>query len=363
MGKRILLVNLSKNTKYITLNNLEAQRYGHTVYNLADYPRPEHKQLRHIEYAKHPTEACFIEHIYRLHKEHQIDYVVTQCEVLYPMIDKLKIPTLPKMGIPVDTLVNKEKYAHFCHWNDIDHPATLVPDSLTDIENTFDGAVFVKPTNGCDGSRRLYLTEDKYSMFDYMRYDSPQHFIDILSKYGGVEDFQATQKDGKNMRRGKGLIGIKGRHMVQECVVGSKESTAVNLIIANNQIQFFLLCHCGNIFSERMFYFSDSTNTTLHCDKDMSVNHKQVEEYLGAKAFSVLMDTLHKIKDAAKIELALINLHMIEYAKNRYYIQDLQLRPGGSVALTIKTPDQDASKNYRRILFDDYDYPSIWEYI
>lgn len=75
------------------------------------------------------------------------------------------------------------------------------------------------------------------------------------------------------------------------------------------------------------------------------------------------MDTLHKIKDAAKIELALINLHMMEYAKGKYYIQDLQLRPGGSVALTIKTPEQEASKNYRRILFDEYDYPSIWEYV
>ena len=356
----ILLVNLSKNTKYITLNNAEAARFGHNVWNLADYPRPEHKALRHIEYCP-PNERDFINRIHEMVIDHDIDYVATQCEVLYPMLDKLRVPILPKMRIPVDDIVNKEKYARFCFWNGIDHPATIIPDTLEDIENTFDGAIFVKPTNGCDGSRRLYLTEDKYSMFDYMRYDSPRQFLDALDRYEGTDDFLDTQRHGKHMRRGKGLIGIKGRHMVQECVVGAKDSYAINVIVTKDDIQFIMICHCGNIFSDKMFYFSDTTNTTFIPRRD--TNHKEVQEYLGDNAFSVLLETLHKIRQGAGIELALINLHMIEYAKGKYYIQDLQLRPGGSMALTIKVRGQGESPNYKKVNFHEVDYPSIWEYV
>ena len=358
---RLLFVNLRKNTKFAALAAAEAERYGHTVFNLLEHSKPETSILSNL-YTTENDKDEFRANIARIFRDQNIDLVVTQTENLYPLLDAMSLPMLPKMSIPVDTLTDKEKFAIFCADNNIPSPDTLVPTTIKDLRNTFDRAIFVKPSNGTAGTRSLFLSEDKYSMFDYIRYESPQHFIDVLRKYGAQKEFEHTQTYGKELPFGKGLGGIKGRHLIQECV-SSKVSYIINALFAYGKLWFSIIYRSFNTTFSDMYYYSDKNNEFVCCEKDFDRNQSTARKFLGAKTYNSFVDTMQQIRQRAGIELCAFNIHLIPVG-NAFYVQDFHPRLAGTLVNMVKITDsQKTNKYYDAIRLQDYDYPSIWEHI
>jgi len=359
----LLFVNVSKNENNIMLDNAEAERYGHRVWNITNFPKSQYKSLRHIEYVS-PEIESYKTAIQGAMSKYDIDYVTTQCEVLYPLLDEMQLPLLPIMDIPVDELVNKEKFYKFCVQHGIYHPPSIIPTTLEEIEHTFDRAIFVKPTNGTNGSAQLFRTADKYSMIDYLRYKNPREFLNVLQKFNMMDGFLHTQTHGKNMPKGKGIDGIKGRHIIQECV-SSNLYIVVDCIIANGKISFTTMSKSINRFDDKIYaYDITGIGSEFLVLQDDDRSEKNAKEFLGPNAYRDLMNSLTTIVDKAGIKLAALNLSLIEYAAGRFFLQDLQFRPGGNRAKVIRTYGDDKRDSpYGFVRFEDLNSANIWRYV
>lgn len=364
MGKKLLFVNLSKNSHLMNLTVAEAERYGHTVYNLMDFPKPSHKTLKHVEYCK-PTIHDYRQAITGLVSRHQIDYVLTQCDNLYPLLDSLdeKIKVLPRITkCKINQLTDKQNFYHFCRAHGVPQPHSIVANSIEEIMSEFDGEIFVKPTNGADGTVRLYMTEEKYSQFDYMKYKNPKQFIDLLEKYNAIDDFLDVQKNGKEMKIGKGLTGIKGKHMIQECV-NTPNHFALNTVVANDQIKFTVIQKCTLPRNIGIFFNSYPHTRQYIIDKSMD-NYGSVKEILGENNFKQAMEQLHKIINSAGMKLGIFSVSMVTLTSGQVYLFDPHLRIGGGMAREIKTDSNEKKDEYfRRTLFKDIQMHSIWEHV
>ena len=358
---KLLFVNVSKNTRIFMLQNAEAERYGHTVFNLTDFARPDHKKLRHIEYCD-PTFENYLKKIREMHAIHKFDYITTQCENLYPLIDTLnnEIKSMPLMRIDIDTLTCKEKFSKFSTSIGLPQPAYMTPTNLEELRG-FNVPIFVKPTNGCDGTCKLYMSEDKYSNFDYHRYNSGAEFVDVLEKHNAVDDFLDTQINLRDMKVGKSLIGIKGRHIIQECVV-SRHSYIFNTVIINGDVRLLNIMHSDLGYEPNMYIYGHGiTNYKTFGESDN--NHASARDFIGAKVYNAFMEQINKVVVNAGIKLAALDVTLIPHVGG-YYLQDLQFRQGGSISRTIKL-DRDAVEDLYvdRILFDEIEYESIWKHV
>jgi len=363
MGKKLLFVNLSKNSHLMNLTVAEAERYGHTVYNLMDFPRESHKSLRHIEYSK-PTIRDYKEAIHKLVNRYEIDYVLSQCDNLYPMLDTLdsNVKMIPKMNCKINDLMDKEKFFYFCRKHNIPHPHTIVPTSVEEIIREFDSEIFVKPTNGADGSTRLHMTEEKYSEFDYLKYKNSAHLIDVIQKYDALDEFLNIQKNGKEMKFGKSLAGIRGRHIIQECV-SSRECYSISLIVANNKIHFIVVLKTLLPKDVGIFFPAYIYSKQYVIDKRED-NYIRAREVLGNSNFETFMSLMYKIIEASNMKLSVLNITFVPYSPNKAYLFDIHFRLAGGVTKEVKVdPNEKKDEHFKRILFKDIEYNSIWEYV
>lgn len=370
MGKNLLFVNVSKNADIIMLHNAEAERYGHKVFNITDFHRPVFNQLDAVEYIDPPNTTLYQERIQNIVKTCEIDYVLTQCEVLAPLIDEVKrfnphVKILPTMDIPTNQITDKVLFGEFCKLHGLAHPDFLVPKSIDELSNTFDRAIFMKPTNGTHGTILLFRSKDKYSQFDYRRYESPEALINLMTKHGAIDDFLNTQLHGKELPIGKGLGGIVGRHVIQECV-HADYIFVINALIADDTIHFSVISKTdkSSISDSMSIYMHDESYVEqLVVEKGLD-QYKQISDFMGEHAFVNLMQQLDLLIKGAGIKLANMNLMLVPYKNNSYYIQDIQLRHGGQVSRVIRVDEEKkADPIYGRIKFSEIDYDSIWEYI
>jgi len=364
MGKKLLFVNLSKNSHLINLTAAEAERYGHSVYNLMDFPKPTHRTLKHVEYCR-PNINDYKQVINRLVSRHQIDYVLTQCDNLYPLLDSLDenikvIPTITKCK--VNELTDKQKFYNFCLRHGVPQPHSIVANSIDEIMSEFHGEIFVKPTNGADGTVRLYMTEEKYSQFDYMKYKNPKQFIDLMEKYNAIDDFLDVQKNGREMKVGKGLSGIRGKHMVQECV-DSRNHFALNTIVADNQIKFTVI-QKTQLPRDICIYFLSYPHTEQYIIDKRLDNYGTVKNILGKNIFKQAIEQMYRIINSAGMRLGIFSVSMVSMESGQIYLFDPHLRIGGGMAREIKTDSNEKKDEYfRRTLFKDIEIHSIWEYV
>jgi len=358
---KVLFVNLSKNTNIFMLQNHEAERYGHVTFNITDFRRPDHKKLRHIEYCN-PTLENYLKKIRELHKVHKFDYITTQCENLYPLVDMLKdeINIMPIMDIDVNTLTCKEKFSKFAASIGIPHPSYIIPTSIEELRG-FNVPIFVKPTNGSDGTCKLFMSEDKYSKFDYHRFDSGANFADVLEQHNAVDDFLDTQNNLRDMKIGKSVAGIKGRHIVQECVV-SRESYIFNTVIIDGDVRLVNAMHSDLGYEPNMYIYGHGITNYLTFAESRN-NQVTVRDFVGEDVYDAFMEQIHKVVINAGIKLAALDVTTVPYFGS-YYLQDLQFRQGGSISRTIKVDRDVASDLYvDKILFDDIEYESVWKHV
>lgn len=363
MGKKLLFVNLSKNSHIMLLSTAEAERYGHTVYNLTDFPRETHKTLKHIEYSK-PNIRDFRESIQRIANRYEIDYVLTQCDNLYPMLDTIddNIKLIPNINCKINNLMDKEKFFYFCRDNNIPHPHTIAPTSIEEIITEFDSEIFVKPTNGADGSTRLHMTEEKYSQFDYMKYKNSSHLIDMIEKHDGLNDFLNIQKNGKEMKFGKSLSGIRGRHIIQECV-SSRECYSISLIVSNKKI-YFIVVQKTLLPNDIGIFFPSYIHSQQHVIGKNEDNYYRAREVLGNDNFESFMTQMYQIINASDMKLAVLNITFVPYGPKKSYLFDIHFRLAGGVTKGVKVnSNEKKDEHFKRILFKDIEYHSIWEYV
>ena len=358
---KVLFVNVSKNTRIIMLQNAEAERYGHVVFNLTDFKRLDHKKLKHVEYCE-PTLEKYLERIRELHKVHQFDYIATQCENLYPLLDILKneIKSMPIMDIDIDQLTCKEKFSAYAESIGLPCPAYITATNMEELRN-FNMPIFVKPTNGCDGTCKLFMSEDKYSNYDYHRFNSGSEFADILEKNNATDYFLDTQNNFRNMKTGKGLMGIKGRHIIQECLV-ARETYIFNVLIKNSEINLLNIMHADPGYEPNMYIYGNGlARYTTFAEGEN--NHASARDFVGEKVYTALMEQLNKLVLYAGIKLAALGVTLIP-SGGGFYLQDLQFRQGGSVPRTIKIDkDEEEDLYIDKILFDEIEYESVWKHV
>ncbi len=333
------------------MHSAEAERCGHTVYNLTDFPRSEHNTLNYVEYVNNNFKD-YEDAIKRIFQEKDIDYISTQCEVLYPLIDKLSregYPTIPIMGGDVDELVNKERFANFCRRIGLPQPDTFAPTKFEEIAD-YDRPIFIKPTNGTDGTIKLHLSDDKYAFFDYCRFPSVQTFMDTLEKADYVEEFLRTQNEMKDMPSGKGIHGIRGRHLIQECVV-TPDYFYFNFIVDSGKIKFLMSNKSRMKGNANIYMYLLNNVELLVLPKDEN-NHAKMREFVGEHVFESFMEQITKLIEHAKVELCGFNMAFIPW-RDTYHIQDVTLRHGGNASL----------RSMNTLLNQNTDYDSIWEYV
>lgn len=362
MGKKVLFVNVSKNTRIFVHQTAEAERYGHTIYNLTDFYRPVHKTLKHIEYVDNIGEL-YVKKIKEMYDRLEIDYIMTQCEVLYPLLDHLAeqgYSMIPVMGTPAENIVNKERFGLMCNQIGIPGPDFFTPLTIESFAN-YDKPIFVKPTNGTDGTIKMHKSEDKYAYFDYCRFDSVQKFLESLQSNDYVETFLKTQRELSNMPHGKGIRGIKGRHIIQECIP-SDLYFFFNLMITEGKIKFLMLSRTKHKHKPNLYYLDDSITEVLTLEKNEN-NYAKVKDWLGKDVFEPFMEQMSKVIEHAKIDLAVLDVSFIPF-RDTWCLQDMQLRHGGVVSRIIKAnKDDKKDKFFDKIYFDDIKYDTIWEYI
>lgn len=352
MGKNLLFVNVSKNTKIILLHNAEAEMYGHKVYNITDFSRSNHNMLSHVEYMN-PNLTDYEHRILKLIELHDIDYISTQCEVLQPLIDKIvkigKCKGIPSMAINANSLTDKEKFYKFCQMAGLPQPDTFVPTTIEQVSK-YDKPLFIKPTNGTEGSIKLHLSEDKYAFYDYCRFESGDHFLNVLEKTNHLPKFLQTQNSFGELPKGKSLYGIKGRHLFQECLT-TPYYYYFNFIVINGKIRFLV---------NNKSKMKQESNMYLYMMKDAEVqvltkddnNHAKVRDFVGARVFENFMEQIHTLIEHAGVELAGFNLAFIPFG-DTYHLQDITLRHGGS-----RTHQSINSLQKCKLK-----YESIWEHI
>ena len=372
MGKKLLFVNVSKNTHIFVHQTAEAERFGHTVYNLTDVLKPTHRTLKHIEHVPAPhTRERYIEKIKNMYKRLEIDYICTQCEVLYPILDDLHregYSVLPKVGRDIDEITNKEYFNYYARRIGLPAPDDFIPTDLESLLNLgFDKPIFVKPTNGTDGTIKMHLTADKYSYFDYCRFDSMKAFIDNLDKSNYVDRFIKTQNEGMGLPSGKGVDGILGKHIIQECIA-SQYYFSLNVLVADNNIKFTLILKTQNDHDMEIYYLDKEQTEVLKFEKDDN-NHAKARDFLGKDVYESFMTQITKLVQDAKIELAAIHVAFVEFRPKRWCLQDVHFRQSGLLPRIVRVPhiekDYDPLSNpyYDISYLRDVYYDSIWEYV
>ena len=206
------------------------------------------------------------------------------------------------------------------------------------------------------------MTEEKYSQFDYVKYKNSSHLIDMIEKQNALDNFLDVQKNGKEMKFGKSLSGIRGRHIIQECV-SSRECYSISLIVANKKINFIVV-QKTLLPNDIGIFFPSYIHSQQHVIGKDQDNYIRAREVLGDDNFETFMSQMHKIIDASNMKLSVLNITFVPYGPRKAYLFDIHFRLAGGVTKGVKVdPLEKKDEHFRRILFKDIDYHSIWEYV
>lgn len=330
----ILFVNLQKSADKIKLASKEASFFGHNVYHVLDKPTEKIKDIisKKIIYV---NSTDFLNTCLLTIDSFNIDYVTTQTDLFGSLLDVLSkeynvkiIPNINKFGI-ID-FVDKIKFSETLKKCDLPHIKYWVPKNVTELMS-IKGPIFVKPSNGTAGSVKGQNHGNRYAFFDYQKFDDVTSFYKLLIENNKLNNFFDTQNNGSEFVGDKGVKGILGKHIIQECVEFQK-FIIVNVLIIKKTIYFVVASLC-NPAEKKEFYYQDN-NFREDIFINQHENHDRIIAFYGEPIYKEIMRQLVRISAISEIDMSYMSVDFLNH-KGQLIMQDANLRIGGTPSKKI----------------------------
>lgn len=323
---KILFVDLRKSYDKFSIAYEQAIKNGHNIYCLFDLPKYlDYKNTTYVN----PTREEFIAAANIIIETYNIDYVLSQTDLLAPVLDELEgAMVLPQLTVPRATILNKIAFTRLLTEHGFNQPKYWVPKSFDELR-VIEGPIFIKPSNGTGGlySRTGIISPNTFAEFDYQRFDS----VNDLPQ----EKFIQIQNVGGKFPNGKHVAGLDGRYIIQECVTARRESV-FNIVVENDNIHYRKVT-LYEPAGDKLFDLSDHQEVLNSKKANIFFDQKHdiglIKEMWGDKFYSFFNKELKRLIKTIGLTLGELDGSIITRDMNNFeetsYFNDFHFRMSG----------------------------------